>query len=122
MRGHIRKRSRSSWTIVLDLGRDPATGRRRQQWTTVRGTKRDAERKLAELQYQLDIGGFVRPSKLTLGAFLEQWLRDYAATNVWPRTFEGYRSVVRSQLVPKLGNIPLTELGASPAPLRPSPC
>ena len=40
-------------------------------------------------------------------------LRDYAATNVRPRTFEGYRTVVRSQLIPKLGNIALAELRPS---------
>lgn len=113
MRGHIKKRSKGSWTIVLALGRDPATGKRKQQWVTVRGTRRDAERKLAELQHQIDTGAFVKRTKLTLGAFLEQWLRDYAATNVWPRTFEGYRTVVRSQLVPKLGNIALAELRPS---------
>ena len=110
MRGQIKRRSKISWTLILDLGRDPATGKRQQQWTTVRGTKRDAERKLAELQHQIDTGGFVKPSRLTLGEFLDQWLRDYAATNVRPRTFEGYNTVVRSQLVPKLGNIALGEL------------
>ena len=52
MRGHLKKRSKNSWTIVLDRGRDPATGKRRQQWVSVKGTKRDAERKLAELLHQ----------------------------------------------------------------------
>jgi len=110
VRGHLTKRSPNSWTMVLEFGRDPATGKRRQQWTTVKGPRPDAERKLAELLHQVDTGAFVKPTKLTLSAFLEQWLRDYAATNVRPRTFEGYRTVVRSQLVPKLGHIALAEL------------
>ena len=49
MRGHITKRGKYSWTIVLDLGRDSATGKRRQQWVSIKGTKKDAERRLAEL-------------------------------------------------------------------------
>ena len=53
MRGHIKQRSKGSWTIVLDLGRDPSTGKRRQQWVTHRGTRKEAEKKLAELQNQL---------------------------------------------------------------------
>ena len=53
MRGHLKQRSKGSWSIVLDMGRDPATGKRRQQWQTVRGTKKEAEKKLAELQHQL---------------------------------------------------------------------
>jgi len=67
MRGHLIKRSKDSWTIVLNIGRDPVTGKRRQQWTTVRGTKREAERKQTEIQNQIDIGLFVKPSKLTIG-------------------------------------------------------
>ena len=46
MKGHIRKRGDKSWAVVLDLGRDE-TGKRRQKWHTVRGTKKDAERELA---------------------------------------------------------------------------
>jgi hypothetical protein len=53
MRGHIRKRYKDSWSIILDLGYQivPATGhmKRVQKWFTVQGTKRDAERKLIEL-------------------------------------------------------------------------
>ena len=44
MRGHIKQRSKGSWSIVLDLGRDPSTGKRKQQWVTVRGTKKEAEK------------------------------------------------------------------------------
>ena len=110
MRGHITKRAKGSWSIVLELGRDPATGKRRQQWVTVRGTKRDAERKLSELQHQIDTGGFVQPTKLTVGEFLERWLRDYAQTNVGPMTFQSYAHMVHRHLIPALGQIPISEL------------
>ena len=36
MRGHITKRSKGSWSIVLDLGRDPSTGKRKQQWVSLK--------------------------------------------------------------------------------------
>ena len=70
MRGSIVKRSKDSWTVILNLGRDPSTGKRRQQWVTVRGTKKEAESKLTELQSQMDTGGYVKPSKETVGTFL----------------------------------------------------
>lgn len=110
MRGSIVKRSKDSWTVILNLGRDSATGKRKQQWVTVRGTKRDAERKLAELQHQMDTGTFIRPSKLTLGAFLQEWLQSYVATNVRAATLEGYRIIVERHLTPALGAIVLSEL------------
>jgi integrase len=112
MRGHIVKRYKNSnsWNIVLNLGRDPQTGKRRQQWITVKGTKKDAERQLMAELARLDSGTYVKPNKLTLGAYLEQWLDDYARLNVRPRTYERYCEIVRKYLVPALGSIPLTEL------------
>ena len=67
------------------------TRKRRQKWLTVRGTKRDAEKKMSEVLHDLDIGAYVEPSKLTLADYLERWLRDYASTAVRPRTLAGYR-------------------------------
>jgi len=110
MRGHIKQRAKGSWSIALELGRDPSTGRRKQQWTTVRGTKQQAEKKLAELQHQIDTGGYIKPSKLTVGEHLRDWIRDYAAITVRPRTLEGYAMIVEKHLVPGLGGIVLSQL------------
>ena len=58
MRGSIKKRYKDSWTIILELGAkiDPKTGKkkRKQKWITVRGNKKVAEAKLAELLHQLN--------------------------------------------------------------------
>ena len=113
MRGHITKRSKNSWSIVLDQGRDPTTGKRRQQWISVKGTKKDAERRLTELLGQVDTGRYVKPTKTTVAEFLRQWLRDYVATNVRPRTAEGYQMVVEHHLIPSLGNVALAQLQPS---------
>ena len=54
MAGHIKRRSAGSWTVVVDMGPDPGTGKRRQVWRTVKGTKRQAEGLLTELLHQRD--------------------------------------------------------------------
>jgi integrase len=110
MRGHIVKRYKNSYTIVLNLGIDPATGKRKQQWISVKGTKKDAEKRLAELLNQLDNGTFMKPGKTTLGEFLERWLKDYAWPNLAPRTAEGYEHIIRRHLAPALGGMALTQL------------
>ena len=110
MRGHIKQRSKGSWSIVLDLGRDPSTGKRKQQWVTVRGTKKEAESKLAELQHQLNTGEFVKSSKLTVREFLTQWFQDYVKTNARAATAEGYKIIVERHLIPSLGGIALAQL------------
>jgi len=57
MRGHMRQRSKGSWTLFVDLGRDPETGKRKQQTMTVRGTKKDAERELRAVLTHIEGGG-----------------------------------------------------------------
>ena len=109
MRGHIRRRGKRSWAVVLEMGRE-ATGRRRQKWHSVRGTKADAERELARLIHELNTGGYVAPNRLKLSEYLEQWLQDYAKPNVSPKTFERYSDIVRGHLAPALGNLLLTRL------------
>ncbi len=110
MRGHIFKRYRNSYTIVLSLGIDPSTGKPKQQWVSVKGTKKEAERRLGELLHQLDNGTFMKPGKTTLAEFLERWLKDYVWPNLAPRTAEGYQSIVCRHLIPALGKIALTQL------------
>ncbi|MEW6045890.1 MAG: tyrosine-type recombinase/integrase [Bacillota bacterium] len=110
MRGHIRKRAKDSWSVVVELPRDPETGRRRQKWVTVKGTKRDAERVLAEMVAEIERGTYVEPSKLTVAEYLDMWLRDCASASVRPTTLEGYEVMVRRHLMPELGDILLPRL------------
>jgi integrase len=110
MRGTIKQRAKGSWTIILDIGRDPATGKRKQKWETVRGTKREAERRLAELQHQLNTGEHVQSAKGTLGDFLERWLRDYAWPNLSPETAQVYDIIIHKHLIPALGRLELTKV------------
>lgn len=110
MRGHITKRGKNSYSIVISLGKDPATGKYRYQWVSVKGTKKDAEKRLSELLHQLDTGTFVNPGKTTLAEYLQRWLQEYAKPNLSPRGFERYESITRVHLIPRLGNIPLVQI------------
>ena len=72
-RGHIRRRGANSWEVIVDLGRD-AQGKRRQRSHSVRGDRDDAQRRLTELLQEVDQETYIEPHKLTVAAFLEQWL------------------------------------------------
>jgi len=113
MKGHIRQRSKGSWTIWVDHGRDTETGKRKQQTLTVRGSKKDAERELRAILTRIEGGAYTKPTKLTMGEFLTQWLETYALTNTSPRTAEGYQVIIQRHLIPNLGIIPLTQLQPS---------
>jgi len=113
MKGHLKQRSKGSWTIWVDLGRDPETGKRKQQTLTVRGSKKDAERELRAILTRVEGGAHVKPTKVTVGEFLMQWLENYVLTNTSPRTAEGYRVIIQRHLMPSLGIIPLPQLQPS---------
>ena len=113
MKGHIRKRSKGSWTIWVDLGRDPETGKRKQQTLTVRGSKASAERELRAVLTRIEGGAYVKPTRMTVGEYLESWLRDYVSTNTAPNTADGYSDIVRAHLIPELGRFPLSALQPS---------
>ena len=84
MKGHIRERGKN-WVVVVDLGKD-STGKRRQHWETVKGPKRDAQRRLREILASVETGAYVKPSHLTLGEWLQEWLSGYVATNCAPHS------------------------------------
>ena len=116
MRGRIIQRStkrRDSWTIIVDSGRDPVTGRRLQHSEAVRGTKRDAERRLSKLLTQMDSGLPINASRVALADYLQSWLTDVVATHTRPRTAEAYTVIVRNHIVPKIGKLQLTQLQPS---------
>jgi integrase len=113
LKGHIRQRSKGSWSFWVELGRDPATKKRKQQTITVRGSKKDAERELRNLLTRIEGGTYIKPTKLTVGEFLTQWMKNYVLTNTSPRTAEGYRVIIQRHLIPNLGTIPLTQLHPS---------
>lgn len=80
MRGSIRKRGRNSWELKFDVPGDT----RRTRWVTVRGSYKDAQRKLTELVAAADKGLLPEPSHETVGGYFEAWLD--AAVWLSPKT------------------------------------
>ncbi len=111
MKGHIRKRGKSSWEIIVELGRD-LHGKRQQKFHTVRGTKRDAQRELNKILSEIDNDDYVEPHKLTVAQFLEQWL-VHIEPRVRAKTYHRYQEIVRRHLVLAIGGLLLRNLGSS---------
>ncbi len=112
MRGHIVKRSKrkGTWSLKIATGKDIITGKYKYQWFTVQGSKKDAEKRLAEILHEIDTGAFINPAKTTLADFLRRWLDDYAKPNLSPKTVEGYEHVITKYLIPAFGMIMLSQL------------
>lgn len=107
-RGHIKKRGKKFY-VVLSQGYDE-NGKRIRQWIPVSEDKREAEKRLAELLYELDSGTFVKPTKETVKVFMLDWLA-YVKNNLAPRTYEGYEHIVDKHINrSQLATIPLTQV------------
>src|SRR5580765_1777355 len=105
-RGHLRARGPGVWARVIELARDP-TGKRKQQWHTVHGTKREAERRLRELLTEQDRGHPARSDRLTVAELLDQWAIHSLPLRASPRTRERYIGEIERRLKPQLGAIRL---------------
>ena len=51
-----RKNTKNSWQIQIDQGRDPITGKRLRSYENLKGTRREAERRLSALLRKLESG------------------------------------------------------------------
>lgn len=81
------------YRFVIDVGRDPDTGKRRQI-TVTKDTKREAKSEYARIKSETDRGTYVRPSKLTVNQFLDRWIAS-ASRDVEEATAANYRHAVR---------------------------
>ncbi len=105
MRGHVRKRG-SRWAVVLDVGRDPTTGRRKQKWFSYR-TKGEAEDGLVELLGRRGRGETIDPDKTPLADYLTAWL-DGRADELASLSVVQYRSMIKNHVKgTPLGSTPL---------------
>lgn len=105
MRGSVVKRG-TGYSVVVELERDPVTGKRRQKWHSGYPTKRAAERALADLVAALHGGTYIEPTKQTLGAYLDEWLAAIEPT-VRPATHYSYARNLRLHVRPRLEAVQL---------------
>ena len=108
----IRRQGKNSWQVQVFLGTGP-DGKSQRRFVTVRGSKKDAEKKKNELLTSLAKGVPIPVNRRTVAEHLRDWLEGYAKTKCSPRTVEGYQSIIDHHLVPALGHMQLRDLQPS---------
>jgi integrase len=106
-RGSVRKRG-STWTVVVDVGPDPVTGRRRQKSKGGFRTRKAAEAGLRELSAAVDEGRYVERSTTTVGDYLDEWL-EIVQPRLRPTSWNSYRQAV-AHIKGRVGAVPLQSL------------
>ncbi len=109
--GSISRASNGTWTFVVDV--PGANGKRRQVRRRGFATKKEAQAELAAVLYEVQRGSYVRPSRMTLATYLlDRWLPARRA-DLRAATVVGYEKVIRTRILPVLGNVPLYRLDAA---------
>lgn len=106
--GSIRQRKNGSWEGRYSTGRDPITGKQIQ--VSVYGkTKTEVAQIIRKKTAEIDSGSYIAPSKMSLEAWLDIWLRDYCI-KVKDSTKRSYRAQCNTNIIPTLGKSTLSSL------------
>jgi integrase len=111
----IRKRG-DSWYYTINLGFDPATGKRRQLVRSGFHTRREAEAESRKAELERDTGFDLRPDRLTVRDYLKRWLFQHGKAKLAASTHRRYEQLIRCHIVPSLGNLGLRKV--RPADVR----
>ena len=109
--GNIRKRKDGRWEGRYTAGHDPETGK--AIYKNVLGrTQAEAKAKLKaaiEETKNLDV---TKVGKYTVGAWMDEWLENYAKVKVRPSSHQTYRGYIDSHIKPNIGKIQLEKLAS----------
>lgn len=102
-----KKNPSGTWSLIVDLPNDPATGKRRQKRITAE-TRKELESKAAAIVHTAQTG-FIEPRTVTFGEFWKRWCEAKAPT-LSPSTARRYRDLGRNHLV-ALAGMKLAKIG-----------
>jgi len=109
MQGNISRRGKNSWRLKFDV---PAgAGGRRTCYVTVRGSRKAAQLKLAEILAAVGAGNFVEPSGHTVEVHVGQRIDQWRTSGViGAKTTARYGMFLKHQVAPHIGAIALQRL------------
>lgn len=95
------------YRFVVDVGTDPATGKRKQL-TVTKDIKKEAVAEYGRIQHQKSTGTYVAPSKVTVADPIDMWLKA-ATRDVERATKRSYEDAMR-YVRTHLGHVALQQL------------
>jgi integrase len=103
MAGHIRRSGKASWELKFNVAG-------KTQYRSVKGSKREAIAEMTRLTASALAGTYVDANKITVGEFLDTWLRTWVASNVGGKTADRYAEEAQRYIVPHIGDLQLQRL------------
>ena len=108
--GTIRQRDDGRWEARYTVGRHPGTGKQIQK-SIYGDTQAEVRKKLAQATSSIDEGVYAEPTKLTVGEWLDIWIKDYVSNkSVKSSTLRSYSDQCKNYIKPALGAVKLSAL------------
>lgn len=105
----IKKKTRGYY-FRIDVGKDPITGKRRQQSFGPFKTKTEAKKELIKIKTQVIEGTYFKPSAKDFESFINEWFDTVYCKNKAETTIETRRYIIDGHLIPYFKKMPIKDI------------
>ncbi|AKG05560.1 site-specific integrase [Salimicrobium jeotgali] len=105
---YIRRRNKG-WSFTVDLGIDPATGKRKQLTKSGFPTKKEAQRAVAQIEMQLEQNTYQPDRRFSFKEVYEEWWSIHSQT-IKESTQAFVQSKVNRHILPRFGHLKIREI------------
>lgn len=112
----IEKRGDNSYRLTVSCGYDKngkkIVKRKTIDLSHIKPNKQEEEANKQWILFKDEIekGLFLDADKITFEDFIEKWLKNYAESELAPKTLHRYKELLKSRIIPALGHIKLNKL------------
>ena len=113
--GTIYRRKDGMWAAQIVVGRKPDG--RLDRRSVYGKTRAEVAEKLAKLQTARSTGSLLKPTRTTVGEYLDTWLENHRrfggrdGQGLRPNTYRNYETCLRLYVKPAIGLLPLSKVG-----------
>ena len=94
MKGYFRKRN-GKWSFTIDVGKDPATGRRKQKSRSGFNTKKEAQAVCAQLINEIEQGEYRNNGKMLVCDYMKEYIKHQVEPNLRASTIANYKKTLK---------------------------
>lgn len=103
------KRKDGRWCAKYDKGINGATGSKKYGYVYGK-TASEVKQKLIKIEANIQQGVYIDRNALTVGNWLDIWMKEYKELTLKPSTYDSYQSIIKTYILPSIGGIKIQKL------------
>jgi integrase len=105
----LQRRGQNSWLLVVEVGNGP-NGKRIKKTKTIKADGvREARKRLAQFETEVEAGEYISPQKMTMVTFVQEW-RSKVKKDLSPLTYKTNNHHINNHILPVLGHLRLDQI------------